>query len=313
MTTISKRSALGMPKQYYVEELVRRHAALRYPGFAEAIDGEPLVRLEGYGDGLTTVSVRESQLPWKYLRGVLGFRLAQFLQTGLMDPELAYRRGLDHEPLVQTTGPETIHTVTVTDAGQIVGYIGLVGSPDPEPLALDDPARGLFPAELAHRVELLSPYAASGRSSHNAYEVKRFVRDRSMPRGVQRDRVPWHLILAIGKVGLATPEIELVVGDSGERGALRHLRLVGFDLEVIEGSKPSLPRSELMWPSYELPTKRLAKPFVGAVPRALADYMDAIECGLVELDAEASQREAVARLVEVHRSRGTLDRLAAAA
>jgi hypothetical protein len=278
MTTISENPSV----QRHVEELIRGHAALRFPDLADAVDGEPLVRLEGYGDGLRTVSVRESQLPEVYLRAVLGFRLAQFLQTGLMDPELVYTRRLIYEPMIETAGPETIHTITLTDSGQIVGYIGLVGSDDPEPLALDDPARCLFPAEGAHKVELLSPYAAPGRTSHNAIEVKRFVRDRSMPRGIQRDRVPWHLILAIGKVGLGNDGIELVLGDSGERGALRHLRLVGFDLEVVEGTNPSLPRSELMWPSYELPRERLAKPFVGTVPADLADYMDAIESALVE-------------------------------
>ncbi|HWF36018.1 MAG TPA: hypothetical protein VG295_11615 [Solirubrobacteraceae bacterium] len=316
MTTISESSRVASAHsnrvQYYAENLVRRQARCRYLGLADAIGGEPLVRLEGYGDGLTTVSVRESQLAWGHLCGVLGFRLAQFLQTGLMDPELVYRRELVHEPLVPATGPETIHTVTLTESGQIVGYIALVASPDPEPLALEDPARRPFPAEVAHQVELLSRYAAPGRTSHNAYEVKRFVRDHSLARGMQRDRVPWHLILAIGKVGLQTPEIELVLGDSSERGALRHLRLVGFELDVVEGTKPALPRSELMWPSYELPAHRLAKPFVGAVPSDLADYMEAIESGLVELDAEASQREAVARLVELHRSRGTLERLAMA-
>lgn len=309
----SMSGTYDMRVQCYAENLVRRHAALRYPGLADAVDGEPLVRLEGYGDGLTTVSVRESQLPQAYLGGVLGFRLAQFLRTGLMDPELVYRRRLIHEPVVPASGPETIHTVTVTDSGQIVGYIGLVGSSDPEPVPLDLPARRRFPAEVAHRVDLLSAYSAPGRISHGAYEVKRFVRERSMARGTQRDRVPWHLILAVGKVGLRTPEIEVVLGDSGERGALRHLRLVGFDLEVVEGTDPVLPRSELMWPSYELPRERLAKPFVGAVPGDLADYMEAIESGLVELDAGASQHKAVARLVDLHRARGTLARLAAAA
>jgi hypothetical protein len=309
MTRISERGGA----QRHAERLIREHSALRYPGLVEALAGAPLVLLAGYGDGLTTVSVRESQLPEAYLRAVLGFRLAQFLHTGLMDPELVYRRGLVHEPVLAATGPETIHTITLTESGQIVGYIALVGSSDPAPLALEDPRRRPFPAEEAHMVELLSPFAEPGRTSHNAYEVKRFVRDRSMPRGMQRDRVPWHLILAIGKVGLSHHEIELVLGDSGERGALRHLRLVGFELEVIEGTNPRLPRSELMWPSYELPRERLAKPFAGLVPGDLDEYMKAIESALVELDAEASQRKAVARLVELHRSRGTLERLAAVA
>lgn len=295
----------------YVRELVRMHAALRYPSLCDAIDGEPLCRLEGYGDGLTTVSVRESQLPEPYLCAVLGFRLAQFLQTGLMDPDLVYRRRLVHEPVIPSSGQETIHTMTVTGSGQIVGYIGLVGSPDPRPLALDSPARARFPAEVAHHVDLLAPYAAPGWSSHNAYEIKRFVREQSMPRGAQRDQVPWHLILAIGKVSLRLGKIRFVLGDSSKRGALRHLRLVGFNAVVVEDTNPWLPRTELMWPSYELPPDRLAKPFVTAVPDDLDQCMDAIESGLADAGPQ-SQRRALSRLMELHRSRGTLEELEAA-
>lgn len=295
----------------YVRNLIRMHAELRHPGLADAVQGEPLCRLDGYGDGLTTVSVRESQLPEPFLRGVLGFRLAQFLQAGLMDPALVYQQGLVHEPVILSKGPETIHTITVTDSGRIVGYIALVGSADATPLPLDSPVRARFPAEVAHDVDLLASYASSGWTSHNAYEVKRFVREQSMPRGAQRDRVPWHLILAIGKIGLRLGHIHVVLGDSSERGALRHLRLVGFDLVVVEGTNPCLPRSELMWPSYDFPPEKLAKPFAGAVPHDLAEFMEAIESGLADVGAEA-QRKAVSRLIELHQSRGTLQEVQAA-
>ncbi len=94
MTTFERPQppVAGDAAERYVRDLVRRHAALRYPGLADVVEGEPLCRLDGYGDGLTTVSVRESQLPEPFLRGVLGFRLAQFLQAGLMDPNLVYQQ-----------------------------------------------------------------------------------------------------------------------------------------------------------------------------------------------------------------------------
>ena len=306
----ARTPASGDAAERYARELARMQTALRYPFLGDAIDGEPLCRLEGYGDGLTTVSVRESQLPAPYLRAVLGFRLVQFLQAGLMDPDLIYRRRMVHEPVIPGSGQETIHTITITGSGQIVGYIGLVGSADPRPLALDSPARARFPAEVAHHVDLLAPYAAPGRSSHNAYEIKRFVREQSMPRGAQRDRVPWHLILAIGQVGLRLGQIRLVLGDSSKRGALRHLRLVGFNALVVEGTSPWLPRTEPMWPSYELSPDKLAKPFVAPLPGDLGERMEIIESGLAGAD-EQSQSRAIARLMELHRSRGTLEGLAA--
>lgn len=316
MTTFEEtRAPKGPPDpsaaaKRFAQELVRLHGTLTYRGLLDALRGEPLCRLDRYDDGLTTVSFRQRQLPERYLRGMLGFRLAQFLQVGLIDPELVYCRALSHEPVIEATGPDTIHTVTLTETGRIVGYIGMVGSRDPEPLLLDAPERARFPAEVAHNVDLLSPFTMPGRTTHNAYEIKRFVRDRAMPRGVQRDRVPWHLVLAVGKVALALgDEIQVVLGDSSERGALRHLRLVGIDLFVVEQTTPSLPRSELMWPSYYLPSERLAKPFVGAVPSDLADYLNAIESGLLVVRDEEWQQQAVARLLELHRSAGRLDAL----
>jgi hypothetical protein len=262
----------------FVRDLARSHGTLRYRGLPDAIDGRPLCRIDGLGDGLTTVSMWERQLPERYLRAVLGFRLVQFLQTGLMDRQLAHRRALFHEPMGgRKGGVGTIHTVTLTDEGRIVGYLGLVGASDPAPLPLDSPARHRFPVEIAHRVDLLAGYVAPHRTTHNAFEIKRFVRDDSMPDGERRNRVPWHLILACMKVGAALPLIQVVVGDAAERGALRHLRLIGFDLQVVDGTSPWLPRTELMWPSYELPVERRAKPFAALVPSNLAESAESLE------------------------------------
>jgi hypothetical protein len=285
------RSSAG---RRFGEEIVRLHTRMTFRGLPDAIDGDPIVRLDGFGDGLTTIAVRESQLPARYLRGVMGFRLAQFLHMGWMDPEIAYRRGLYHEPLAPSAGPETIHALTLTAAGRIAGYIAYVGSPDAVGVPLDAPERGPFAAEVAHHVELLSGFAAPGRTSHDVYEVKRFVRDRFMERGPVSDRVAWHLLLGLGRCALEL-EVQVVCGDSRENGALRHLRLVGFDPLVIDGTRPSLPRDQLMWPSYEQP--QLAKPFAATVPADFAGYMDAIESVLALECGPGWQRAAVGRFL----------------
>jgi hypothetical protein len=305
------RRAWSPTAERFVADLDRIHHSLTYKGLPDAVSGEPLCRLEGFGDGLTTVSVRESQLPERYLRGVMGFRLVQFLRIGWMDPELVQRRGLYHEPF-GGAGAEAIHTVTLTETGRIVGYIGLVGSPDPVGLRLDDPSRGLFPAESAHHVDLVTRFATPERDTHQVYELKRFVRDRAMGPGDQRNRVPWHLILSLCKVGVAAGEaFQVIVGDSRENGALRHLRLVGFDPVVIDGTEPSLPRSELMWPSYEQSRERLAKPFAGLVPDDLADTAAAVEEALGLTDEPNWQTAALLRVAEVHRAAGRLEGLLA--
>jgi hypothetical protein len=308
MTTTSERrqSAAASPAAArYTRQLLDRQASARYPDLADAVRGHPLCRLDGYGDGLTTVAFRQRQLPDHHLRGVLGFRLVQFLQAGLMDPELVHRRGMAYEPLVEAAGPDTVHVVTLTAAGQLVGCVALVGAPDPEPLPLDSPQRRRFPAEQAHDVDLLSPFAAPGRTTHHAYEVKRFARDPAMARGEQRARVPWHLILAVGKVTLALgEELHVLLGDSGERGALRHLRALGLDLVTVEGTTPTLPRTELMWPSYLLPDERRAKPFVATLPPDSADIVGTIESALLQVRDADWQQQVIARLVELHQARG---------
>lgn len=289
----------------FLQDLIRLHAELRYPGLPAAIDGPPLCRLEGYDDGLLTLSIREHQLPDRYARAILGFRLAQFIQTDLMDRSLVYQRALFHEPIPKHTGPDTIHTVTLTESGKIVGYLGLVGSDDPEPLPLDSPDRAFFPVEVAHKVELLSRYAAPQRNTHQAWEIKRFIKDRSMEAGMQSDRVPWHLILAIGRVGIALGnDARVIVGDSSEHGALRHLRMIGFDFVVVEDSGPSLPRTELMWPSYLLPKERLAKPFSALIHADLPEYMDVIDDALRDVREEAWQLKALGRLNDIRRASG---------
>lgn len=279
MTTGSERAAADEVTAY-VEALVRFHGDRHYPGLHAAIDGEPLVRLDAFDDGLTTVAVGQDQLSSSWLAAVLGFRLAQFATTGLIDNRLVVDRRLIHEPVVADRGVPTVHVVTTTETGRIVGYVALVGSDDDVPLPLDDPGRSRFPVEVAHDVDLLTAHAAPGRTTHGVWEIKRFVKDRRMARGPQRDRVPWHLIAGMGRVVLLDPANKVIVGDSSERGALRHLRMVGMDTAIVEGTEPSLPRTELMWPSYELPDTVRAKPFVGVVTPDASRAIDTIERAL---------------------------------
>jgi hypothetical protein len=295
----------GVAEGRFLQDLIRLHAELRYPGLPAALDGEPMCRLEGFDDGLITLSFREGQLPDRYVRAILGFRLAQFIQTDLMDRSLVYQRALFHEPIPKHIGPDTIHTVTLTESGKLVGYLGLVGSDDPDPLPLDAPNRAQFPVEGAHKVELLSRYATPQRNTHQVMEIKRFIRDRSMEAGMQRDRVPWHLILGIGKVGMALGnDVQVIVGDSSEHGALRHLRLIGFDFVVVEDAHPSLPHTELMWPSYLVPKERLAKPFSALLHADLPEYMEVIEAALTDVRDDAWQLKALGRLNDIRRASG---------
>lgn len=285
----------------FAADIIRLHDTLAFPSLPDAVIGEPLFRFDSESDGLTSLSVRQSQLPDRYLRAVMGFRLAKFLQIGMMDADLARRRALFCEPVSHGAGPETVHALTLTRAGQIVGYMALTGAADPTPTPFDSPRRIPFPAESAHRVDLLSRFAGPGLDSHGVREIKRLVRNPSMPAGRQADRVPWHLIYALGTSAIAM-NVRYFVGDAREDGALKHLRLIGFDPLVIDDTKPRLERTELMWPSYE--NAVVAKPFVSRMPDDLQSYLDVIRTALEQGMDDGWQRSTLLSLRQVARDRG---------
>ncbi|WP_262282179.1 hypothetical protein [Micromonospora sp. MA102] len=280
----------------YARALVALHRSLRYPDLPTTVGAAALSRVEQLGDGLTTVAFSSDAVEERHLQAVFGFRLAEFIDLSMMSSQTARETALLAEPPDSTV----VHTVCLDADGRILGYVGLLGSRDVLPRRLDDPARSRFPVEAAHGVDLLAPFAERGLTTQQVFEIKRFVRAGDVPAGQTRDRVPWHLIFALGRSVLAMGR-PLLVGDSRENGALRHLRLIGFDPLVIPDTRPTLPRTSLMWSSYLVPVP--AVPFASLVPEDLARSLDAIEDGLAGAHDESWQRRLMARLSANRRGR----------
>ncbi|SCL15244.1 hypothetical protein GA0070624_0662 [Micromonospora rhizosphaerae] len=280
----------------YARALVALHRSLRYPELPSTVGAGAVSRVEQLGDGLTTIAFSPDAVGQRHLQAVFGFRLAEFVDLAMMSSRLARETALLAEPPDATV----VHTVCLDAEGRILGYVGLLGSRDVIPRRLDDPARSRYPVESAHGVDLLTPFADQAPTTHQVFEIKRFVRAGDVPAGQTRDRVPWHLILALGR-SVLTMGRPLLIGDSRENGALRHLRLVGFDPLVIPDTKPALPRTSLMWSSYLVPDP--AVPFASLVPDDLASYLDAIEEGLAGDHDPTWQRRLLARLSAVRRER----------
>jgi hypothetical protein len=283
--TVSRRVAAGAAateaERRYVQGIIAVHDRMTYGRLPEQISGDP-VHLHQSGDGLLTLAVRDSQLPHRYLLGLLGFRLAQYLRLGWMSQPVVYRDALFHEPLRPRVGQEDIHIVSLClVTGRIRGYLALAGSRDPHPLALDQPGRTRLSVEKDHKVDLLGPYAAEGWTTHQVYEAKRLLRDQTMPRDELGDRVTWHVLLALGRILIALDESlprVLMAGDAKEGGALRHMRRMGFLFDRVEGTSPGLPETDLLWPIFV--TDRQAKPFVGRLGPDFARRMDTISAFL---------------------------------
>ncbi|MGW0608883.1 hypothetical protein [Streptomyces sp. NPDC002644] len=280
----------------YVADIVELHERLSYRKLPEEIIGAPLHHAVDTHSQLVTLTARDSQFPARYLRGILGFRLAQYLRLSWISADRVYRTAAYHEPLPRPGGVESIHTITLcARTGKVRGYVGLSCSPDEISLPLDSPRRTRFPTETAHGVDLLAAFARPGLGSHQVFELKRFLRDQSMPRGIQHERVPWHLMLGMGEGMLRLGEaVRVVLGDAKEHVALRHLRLAGFDLRVLDDTSPSLPPSDPLAPIYR--QQVIAKPFVAFVPSDMPWYRDVVHSYLKGTSDLTSYQELVARL-----------------
>ncbi len=270
--------------QRFAADIVRMHERLSFSGLADAVAGPPL-HTHDSGDGVHTIAVHEAQLPRRYLLGVYGFRLAQYLRLGWVCPRIAHKNALFHEPRRPEHPVPDVHVLTIEQAtGRIRGYAALAASLDPRPLPLDAPDRSLLAVESDHQVRLLDRYAAAGWTTHHAYEAKRLLRDQAMPRGDLAARVPWHVLTAWGRclhlLGGPARRV-LAVGDGKERGSLRHLRLMGFDLDVTHGTDPGLPETDLLWPIFAGPGPQ-AEPFVGRLPETFASHLDLIDDWLTQ-------------------------------
>lgn len=266
----------GLRARRYAVDIIRLHERLSYRRLPAELMGDPLSLIEDPHRGLVTVTARDSQFPNRYLKGILGFRLAQYLRLSWISADCVHRTAAFHEPLLHAPAVENIHTVTLCRrTWKIRGYVGLACSEDAENRPLDSPHRTPFPTEAAHGVDLLGQYARPGLGTHQAFEFKRFLRDQTMPRGAQHASVPWHLMLGMGEalIGLGDT-VRIVLGDAKEHVALRHLRLAGFDLHVVEGTSPRLSESDPMSPIYQQTV--VARPFVAPVPSDLPWYREVV-------------------------------------
>jgi hypothetical protein len=264
----------------YVADVVRLNAELDFRGLPDNVVGEPLHFRRDDLYELITLTVTDDQLPLRYLNGVLGFRMAQYLRLGWMSERLVYEKAMFRETAEHPEGVQNLHTISLCSrTGRIRGYIGLACGKDKSPRPLDHPGRYLFPTESAHDIDLLSRFVAPGVTTHHVFEFKRFVRDLGMPDGKTADVIPWQLLMSLGKGIVRNQDnMKILLGDAKEHRALRHFRLTGFDVRVETGTSPRLPETDVMAPIYD--QKVVAVPFIAPVPADLDDFMNVIRDSL---------------------------------
>ncbi|MDN5789610.1 MAG: hypothetical protein L0H25_01900 [Micrococcales bacterium] len=257
--------ASGERGERYVADVISLHRSLSFKGLLTQVDPRHVIHVAERGDGLVTAALQTRHLPHRYLVGLQGFRLAQYLQLGWICADVVYSSAIFCEP-VAAVHPEDVHVLTMSGSGAILGYLALAGPTDGGPADLLDPGRGRFPVEEAHEINLFEHVPGlPGVRSDQVRELKRFVHSRTLSDRTQRLRVTLELLYGMGQVlARITPTIRTLVGDVEEHVALRHLLLAGLDVKLIEGTSPRLTERDLLHHAYV--QRSSVKPFVAHLP-----------------------------------------------
>ncbi len=271
-------SAEARSRRRFVADVMGVHDRMSLRGLADAVEPEHLLHLSRHADGLVVLAARHQGIPQRYLLGIHGFRLAQYLRLRFADEGLAYRRALFAEPY-RSEGSNEVHVLAMDErSGSILRYISLVGAPGSDPADLRDPARTLFPCERAHGVNLFDHVPMDDEvSTGEVWEVKRLVHRGPLggDDGVTRLRVTLEMMLGFyTALGRIRPQVKVLVGDGEEGVAIQRTLRSLKEITVLEGTTPSLPADDLMFPLY---TQRdVVKAFAALAPRgAELDHLTA--------------------------------------
>jgi hypothetical protein len=261
-------SAIDSRRARFVDDVCSMHDVLRFRRLVAAIEASSSADVYvARRHGVVTIAARTRDIPARYLVGLLGFRLAEYLRVGFACKTVTAKRALFAEP-AHVVNPDDWHVVALDErTGQILGYVELVG-PAPGFARVDrgDDADRPFPVEQSHRIDILSAFGARDRHSRSSIrEVKRFLHRGSMTDRGLRLRVSLECLLALARVveGQAAT-ISAIIGDAESHVALRHVVLLGLDVRVLAGTEPRLPDEDLMHPAYV--TRADVKPFFAELP-----------------------------------------------
>jgi hypothetical protein len=101
MTSDQRPPALstGERQARYVQEIIELHRRLRFGGLARHLLREKSAYVADHGFGMVSLAARTECIPRRYLLGLAGFRLAQYLQLGYASPKLVAERSMFCEPV----------------------------------------------------------------------------------------------------------------------------------------------------------------------------------------------------------------------
>jgi len=242
----------------FAEEVISRGAAVRVPGLLASPPVGALYRVAGR-HGVAVAAVPTTSLTRDEVASLLSFRLAQYLDIGFVDRQVAYRRQMRTEP-ESIVAPGDVHVVAGDpDTGEILCYAVVEEPPlAPPGSRVRSEHRALFPVEQIHgaglynRLPILPDLPVA-----KVREMGRFARNQRP--AVGRDLVARAVVevcVAVFRLmaGPMRMQVDAVIGDLEESVAKHNLDFLHVPCVVIHGTVPYPGGASHLYPRYQLHT-----------------------------------------------------------
>ena len=250
----------------YLERVVEDGSALALPELTRGRPRDALYHLAGR-EGVGVLAIESAALTDEQQEALLRFRFAQYAAAGFIDPELAWRHRLTHEPLAEPE-PATVNCVAYSARdGRMLAYVALRAPAEaPAGTTLRSLERPLLPLEehfgwgALNRLRLLPDVPLD-----RIRELGRFVKNhRPGPHAALTMRAVLEVCVAGFHVltGPLRRSVDAFVGEFEDVVARRHLEFLHAPFVMLRGGLPAFSAAHFLAPAL---AGRARYPFAGWV------------------------------------------------
>lgn len=268
----------------FIRGLLDHAANIRLPELFKGEQPKALYHLPNR-HGVSVVALRTASLSQDQLIKIMTYRLAQYVAIGFVDPQMVYKKRMEHEPLSDVS-PDEVHIVAGSaETGEIlcsVVFKGRIRTPAAgTTIRMID--RPLFPVEklfgcgVYNRLKILPDLPVS-----KVRELGHLVKNQQLaPFDELVSRAPVEVCFAVFQllIGPLRQEVDACIGDIEEGVAKKNMDFFHVPLVVLHGVIPysgeeaylqAHVQSSPVYPFALLVSDlSMAKPRLAAIKRAL--------------------------------------------
>jgi Cyclic nucleotide-binding domain len=276
----------------YVERLVQRGSDVSIPEFRDRSVPGALYRVANRC-GLGVLAVPDGALDARRRDALERFRFAQYLAAGFIDPDIAFREGLDHDALDRSSVrrlADTVHFVVfAAGSGRLLATMCLLAAEAGAPgVRMRERHRPLFPLEEHFGWGPFNRLAlVPDTPLERVREFGRMVKNRRGGALGTGPRPAVELCLAATRVlvGPLSMAVDVCIGEFETRGVRRNLEYFHTPMVVLDGGLPVFAAGHPLNAALE---GRDRYPFAFLVSdlASMASRLDAIEAALWKPDPD---------------------------